>query len=199
MAGRAHEKKLTAVARPADDGRIVVASPGVGLYRDPPPRGAMVAAGRAIGALEILGELVRIDAPDGAIGIVVEHAGDTKLARRPVGYGDALFVVDPNAATGSMRAEKEAEVASAFAGLVFRAPSSGRYYARPAPGEAPFVSVGDVVSVGQTVAVLEVMKTFNRVTYGGDGLPERARVKRIVPDNEADVDAGDVLFELEPA
>jgi hypothetical protein len=30
-------------------------------------------------------------------------------------------------------------------------------------------------------------------------LPERARVKRIVPENEADVDAGDVLLELEPA
>ncbi len=49
------------------------------------------------------------------------------------------------------------------------------------------------------MALLEVMKTFNRVQYGGPGLPARARVVRVVPDNESDVDGGDILLELEPA
>ena len=47
------------------------------------------------------------------------------------------------------------------------------------------------------MALIEVMKTFNRVTYGGDDVPERARVKRIVPADGDDVEAGDVLIELE--
>jgi acetyl-CoA carboxylase biotin carboxyl carrier protein len=199
MSARAHERKATALVRVVSGGRVEVCAPAVGLYRDAPSRGAMVLAGARVGELEILGELVRVDAPDGATGIVVAHGDGAKLARRPVGFGDVLFVVDPNAASGVVHETKQAEVASAFAGLVLRAPSSGRYYARPAPGEAPFVSAGDVVTAGQTIAILEVMKTFNRVTYGGEGLPERARVKRIVPENEADVDAGDVLLELEPA
>ena len=93
----------------------------------------------------------------------------------------------------------EAAAGQAFAGLALRAPSSGRFYARPSPGEPAFVKPGDVVSAGQTVALLEVMKTFNRIAYGGGGLPDRARVTRVVPADESDVLENDVLLELEAA
>jgi acetyl-CoA carboxylase biotin carboxyl carrier protein len=59
--------------------------------------------------------------------------------------------------------------------------------------------VGDVVTRGQTVALLEVMKTFNRLTYGGDHLPERARVVAVHPRDEDDLDEDDAIFDLEPA
>ncbi len=49
-----------------------------------------------------------------------------------------------------------------------------------------------------TVAIIEVMKTFNRVSFGGPGLPERVRVRAIVPRDGDDVEAGDVLLELDP-
>jgi acetyl-CoA carboxylase biotin carboxyl carrier protein len=49
------------------------------------------------------------------------------------------------------------------------------------------------------VALLEVMKTFNRVQYGGSGLPERARVLRVVPSDGDDLAAGDAILELEDA
>jgi acetyl-CoA carboxylase biotin carboxyl carrier protein len=58
--------------------------------------------------------------------------------------------------------------------------------------------VGDEIATGQTVALLEVMKTFNRLAYGGDGLPERARVKAVLVRDEADVEAGAPILELEP-
>ena len=83
--------------------------------------------------------------------------------------------------------------------LSFDAPMSGRFYGRPSPGEPPFVAQGDTVTRGQTVGLLEVMKTFNRVVYGGDGLPERARVIAVVPEDESDLDAGDIILQLEPA
>ena len=73
-------------------------------------------------------------------------------------------------------------------GLAFRSPLSGRFYLRPSPDQPPFVKVGDTVKLGQTIALLEVMKTFNRVTYGGAGLPETAKVLEVVPANEADID-----------
>jgi acetyl-CoA carboxylase biotin carboxyl carrier protein len=61
------------------------------------------------------------------------------------------------------------------------------------------VAVGDVITAGQTVGLLEVMKTFNRVTYGdGDG-PDRARVRAIRPGDGDDLAGGDVILELEPA
>ena len=41
------------------------------------------------------------------------------------------------------------------------------------------------------------MKTFHRVTYGGAGLPEQARVAAIAVADESDVEPGAVLLRLE--
>ena len=43
------------------------------------------------------------------------------------------------------------------------APLVGTFYAASAPGEAPFVSVGDTVKKGQTLCVLEAMKMMSEV------------------------------------
>ncbi|WP_294514483.1 acetyl-CoA carboxylase biotin carboxyl carrier protein [uncultured Intestinimonas sp.] len=44
-----------------------------------------------------------------------------------------------------------------------KAPLVGTFYAASAPGEAPFVSVGDTVKKGQTLCVLEAMKMMSEV------------------------------------
>ncbi len=46
---------------------------------------------------------------------------------------------------------------------VIRAPMLARFYRSPAPDEPPFVEVGDTVTAGDTLATLEVMKTYNDV------------------------------------
>ncbi|MGB9339886.1 MAG: biotin/lipoyl-containing protein, partial [Polyangiales bacterium] len=69
-------------------------------------------------------------------------------------------------------------------------------YSRPSPTEPPFISVGDIVQRGQTVGLLEVMKTFNRLVYQGDALPDEAKVERIVPNEGDDVVRGDVILAL---
>ena len=43
------------------------------------------------------------------------------------------------------------------------APMPSRFYRAPGPDEPPFVTVGDIVSLGEPIAVLEVMKTYNPV------------------------------------
>lgn len=85
------------------------------------------------------------------------------------------------------------ELAADAGGLAFRTPLGGRYYARPAPDAEPFVTEGAELSGGETVALIEVMKTFNRVQYTG----EPARVVRVAPTDGDDVENGDVLLELE--
>ena len=87
--------------------------------------------------------------------------------------------------------------ASAATGLVFRAPMSGRFYLRPAPDKPAFAEVGATLSRGQTVCLLEVMKTFNRLSITGDDLPDTLVVKRVIPDDGTDVDEGDPLLEFE--
>ena len=69
------------------------------------------------------------------------------------------------------------------------APMPGTFYRRPNPDESPFVEVGDTVSAGDTVCIIEVMKQFSEVAAGADGV-----ISDIKVDNEAAVKAGQVLF-----
>ena len=176
---RLHAPALEALAR-KDGERWIVTSPAPGWFF-PSPLGTVVTRGHEVGALEILGRRMQIIAPDvaGVIGNSPELG-----AARMVAYGDSLVVLESDQATSA-------------SGLVFRAPTSGRFYGRPSPDKAPFVSVGDELARGATICLLEVMKTFNRVTYGGSGLPERAKVREILVAEGADVTAGEPLLTLE--
>lgn len=158
----------------------------------------LVAPGDVIGELEILGRTVRVTAP--AVRGLVKLPPGPALARRAVSYGDVLFRVATDVAiAGTTAAESGAATAAASShGLVFRAPTSGRFYGRPAPDKPPFVQAGAELATGATVCLLEVMKTFHRVTYHGDDVPPRARVREILVADGADVNQGDPLLALEP-
>ncbi|MEM6295986.1 MAG: biotin/lipoyl-containing protein [Myxococcota bacterium] len=193
--GRAFEPQH--VAKMERDGSVIhLRCPTVGHWREAPAQGSLVQAGFTLGFVETLGVLHRIVAPQGAVGVVVAREGNAS-APGHVAYGDVLLTLDLEAATGSVSAAAAAAEADAATGLAFRSPLAGRFYGRPSPDQPPFVKPGDTVTVGQTVALLEVMKTFNRVTYGGDGLPESATVVEVVPENESDLDQGDVILRLE--
>ena len=165
---RLSEKFVEATAV-RDNETWVLRSPSPGFFLPSVVAGDRIVRGHAIGSLDVLGRRVTLVAPD--VGGLVT----AEIAARAVGYGDTLLVLDLSAQLGAA-ATTEAAHAMATTGLVFRAPTSGRFYSRSTPGKPPFVSVGDELGPGATVCLLEVMKTFNRVTYGGPGLPERAKV-----------------------
>jgi acetyl-CoA carboxylase biotin carboxyl carrier protein len=74
------------------------------------------------------------------------------------------------------------------------APSLGSFYRAPAPGEPAYVQVGEAVTAGQEVGLLEVMKLYSPVLA-----PQAGTVREIcVPDGEM-VQAGQPLVRLEPA
>lgn len=186
-------RRLTALRASGEGGAIVLRAPAVGLWREAPALGARIDAGAAIGSLEVLGERLELVAPPGVRGLVGEVAA-AGLARRPVQYGDPLVTLSTELAVEGADAVAEA---AASAGLVFAAPSSGRFYLRPAPDKDAFVVAGQEITTGDTVCLLEVMKTFNRIAYGGDAVPGRARVVRVVPADGDDLAAGDPILELE--
>ncbi|WP_433526312.1 acetyl-CoA carboxylase biotin carboxyl carrier protein [Nocardia pseudovaccinii] len=55
-------------------------------------------------------------------------------------------------------------------GAVFRAPSVGVFYRSPEPGADPFVQVGDPVTAGQQIAIVEAMKLMIPVTAQTSGV-----------------------------
>lgn len=74
-----------------------------------------------------------------------------------------------------------------------RAPMVGTFYRAPAPGAAPYVSVGQQVEAGSTVCIIEVMKLMNTIEAGVRGV-----VREILVENACPVQHGEVLFVIEP-
>jgi acetyl-CoA carboxylase biotin carboxyl carrier protein len=163
-------------------------APAPGWFRRTVAADHLVAPGDVIGELEVLGRLIHVVAPQ-VRGLVRLPAGP-QLARQPVAYGDPLFRVEAGEVAG---VEAKSEDARAIHGLVFRAPTSGRFYSRPSPDKPVFVAPGIELSPGATVCLLEVMKTFHRVTY--DGAP--AKVREVLVADGADVNQGDPLLALD--
>ena len=73
------------------------------------------------------------------------------------------------------------------------APMVGTYYSAPAPGAKPYVSVGDSVSVGQVVCIVEAMKLMNEVQSEISG-----RVTEVKVENGQAVEYGQELFLVAP-
>jgi biotin carboxyl carrier protein len=73
-----------------------------------------------------------------------------------------------------------------------KSPIPGTFYRRPDPESDPYVNEGDEISAGDTVGVVEVMKSFHEVKAEQGG-----RVSRFLIENEDPVAAGQDLLELE--
>ena len=74
------------------------------------------------------------------------------------------------------------------------APMVGTFYRAPAPGESPFIEVGNRINVGQTICILEAMKLMNELEAEVSG-----DVVEILVDNGTPVEFGQVLMRVRPA
>ncbi len=72
-------------------------------------------------------------------------------------------------------------------------PMVGTFYRSPAPDADPFVEVGDVIEVGQTVCIIEAMKLMNEIEAETKG-----RVVKLLVENAQPVEFGQKLFLVEP-
>jgi len=190
MSGDAHVLR----ARAGDGGSSQLLAPSVGVFTPSVREGALVSAGESVGTIDVLGVLRELIVPVGVTGRIISRVGGGR-SRVPVQYGDSLLTVS----TVTIAGVAETSAIGGFerhGELCFVAPMSGRFYSRPSPTEAAFVVAGDIVHRGRTVGLLEVMKTFNRLVYKGDGLPERAKVEKVVPSEGDDVVRGDVILAL---
>jgi acetyl-CoA carboxylase biotin carboxyl carrier protein len=72
-----------------------------------------------------------------------------------------------------------------------KAQMPGTFYRRPDPESDPYVNEGDSVSAGDTVGLIEVMKSFHEVKAEDDGT-----ISKFLVDDEEAVDAGQDIVEL---
>jgi acetyl-CoA carboxylase biotin carboxyl carrier protein len=74
-----------------------------------------------------------------------------------------------------------------------RSPVVGTFYRAPAPGEDFYVEVGDAVSAGQTLCIVEAMKLMNEIVADVSG-----EVVEVLADNAGGVEYDQPLFYLRP-
>jgi acetyl-CoA carboxylase biotin carboxyl carrier protein len=75
---------------------------------------------------------------------------------------------------------------------IVTSPMVGTAYRSPEPGAPPFVEVGSVVREGQTLLIIEAMKTMNQIAA-----PRGGTVKRILVENGQPVEYGEPLMIIE--
>ena len=96
----------------------------------------------------------------------------------------------PEAAASSAPAEAaESEIPS---GHVVNSPMVGTFYRAPSPGAKPFVDVGQSVSEGDTLCIIEAMKMLNQIEADKSGT-----IKAILVDNAQPVEFGQPLFVID--
>ncbi|WP_333784863.1 acetyl-CoA carboxylase biotin carboxyl carrier protein [Thermocrinis sp.] len=72
---------------------------------------------------------------------------------------------------------------------VIKSPLVGTFYRAPSPGAPPFVEVGDMVSPGQVICIIEALKVMNEIESD-----VRGKVVKILVENGETVEYGQPLF-----
>lgn len=147
-------------------------------------------------------ELVKVAEESGVGEIVVEEEGVRIAVRMPGEGTQAAVPVAAPAAVAAAPAVQEAPAAAQASQpaserpatwYAVTAPMVGTYYEAPAPGEPPFVKVGDEVAAGETLCIVEAMKLMNEITA-----EEMGTVREVCLEDATPVEFGTVLFYVEP-
>jgi len=77
--------------------------------------------------------------------------------------------------------------------LDVKSPMVGTFYKSPEPGAKAYVAVGDRVSKGQILCIIEAMKIMNEIESEYSGV-----VREVLADDAQPVEYGQVLFKIDP-
>jgi len=141
---------------------------------------------RSLAALLEETGLTEIEYETGALRIRVSRQGGATIAAAaplPLPTNAAPASLDDGGAAAANDEPHPGAVTSPMVGTVYTAPE---------PGAGDFVKVGDTVSEGQTVLLIEAMKTFNEIRS-----PHAGTVTSMLVTNEQPVEFGDVLLVVE--
>lgn len=98
-----------------------------------------------------------------------------------------------HAAPAPSPAPKPAAEAAGKKTLEIKSPMIGTFYRSSSPDTPPFVSVGDKITKGQTVCIIEAMKLFNEIESEVSGT-----IVKVMVENATPVEYDQVLFVVEP-
>ena len=194
------EPKLVArVEAGEEQGSYLVRSPAVGVVDGIPGVGIYVNAMEGFMTLRALGRRNLVLLPRGVQGRVAEQLVGGRNV--PVEYNQPLLRLRTGLDVTEVERERAAGAASARGEndlIAVPSPSDGIFYRKPGPDSPCYVEIGSSVGRGTVLGLVEVMKSFNQILYGGPGLPERGSVARILVEDAREVKFGEPLFLIQP-
>ncbi len=141
-----------------------------------------------LGELEVVRQYGESDA------LEVRVSKTAQIVQAPAAYAPPAAA--PAAAAPAPAAEATAPADDTPAALdmnnVETSPIVGTVYLAPEPGSAPFVKIGDQIEEGQTLLIIEAMKTMNQIAATKSGV-----LKRLLVEDASPVEFGDPLVLIE--
>ena len=125
-------------------------------------------------------------------GVVVTRTLTGGPIPMPLPHAVPVAAVHPPAA-GAAAPAGSAAPAAGTALKEIRSPMVGTYYAAPEPGAEPYLRVGQRVTAGQTVCIVEAMKIMNEIEAELSGT-----IREVCVEDAQPVEYGQVLFRVDP-
>jgi len=120
-----------------------------------------------------------------------QAAGAPMVLAAPAGMQPMGYAPAPAAPAPAATAEAPAAAAEAK-GHQLKSPMVGTFYRAPSPGAPSFVEIGQTVTKGQTLCIIEAMKLLNEIESDAAGT-----IKAILVENGQPVEYGQPLFVIE--
>ena len=124
-------------------------------------------------------------------GVVITRTSAAPIA--PMAVPMPMSLPPAPGSAEQQRADAGARPVAAPALKEIRSPMVGTFYMAPEPGAAPYIKVGNRVTTGQTVCIIEAMKIMNEIEAEITGV-----VREINVEDSQPVEFGQVLFRVDP-
>ena len=120
---------------------------------------------------------------------LVKNKPNNPISNQPI-YTESIQAIEDGTPKRSKEVLEE-PVENEDSGDLINSPMVGTFYASASPGSKPFISVGDHVSEGDVVCIVEAMKMMNEIKSEFSG-----KVLSINVENSQPVEYGQALFEI---
>jgi len=139
-------------------------------------------------------DIAEIEIKEGEHNIRITRSKEPVMMQAPaqMAYQTAPVAHSAPAAPAETAAAAETTAAAEVSGHMVTSPMVGTFYNAPSPDAEPFVNVGDQVTVGDTLCIIEAMKIMNPNEADASGT-----VKKIMIQNAEPVEFGQALFIIE--
>ncbi|AJD40882.1 acetyl-CoA carboxylase biotin carboxyl carrier protein [Rhizobium sp. SEMIA 4085] len=135
-------------------------------------------------------DLTEIEVEQDDLRIRVSRAGNTHYVQAPIGV--PAYAAAASSATAPQPASAAPAAAVRNPANTVNAPMVGTVYMAPAPGARAFIEVGATVKEGQTLLIIEAMKTMNQIPS-----PKSGKVTEILVEDGQPVEYGQLLVVIE--